>query len=110
MTDVTVRQKLDELTSEPPVGDLGYPADQRLVASIMLGLQLLADEIDNLKRRPDAPDHGGNGYDEGSGYEAEVWMTTVWTDNGVDDLASQLQELTDQLKKLTKAVKKTGKR
>jgi hypothetical protein len=53
---VTVRQRIDQLAAEPPVRDLGYAADQRLVAGALLGLQLLADEIDALKagrsRRP----------------------------------------------------------
>ena len=46
---MTVRQRIDHLAAEPPVGDLGYAADQRLVAGALLGLQLLADEIDALK-------------------------------------------------------------
>ena len=46
---VTVRQRIDQLAAEPPVRDLGYAADQRLVAGALLGLQLLADEIDALK-------------------------------------------------------------
>jgi hypothetical protein len=46
---VSVRQRIDQLAAEPPVSDLGYVADQRLVASALLGLQLLADEIDALR-------------------------------------------------------------
>ena len=87
---VTVRQKIDQLTSEPAVGDLGYSADQRLVASVMLGLQLLADEIDDMKERPAAPA-------EPKAVEGPV------------DVGTQLSELTEQIRKLTKAVKKASK-
>jgi hypothetical protein len=105
---VTVRQKLDQLTSEPPVGDLGYAPDQRFVASLMLGLQLLADEIDDLKRRPPiAGQSTSTQSDEGRPTEA---IDIVYEVDGVDDVATQLTELTDQLKKLTKAVKKASKR
>jgi hypothetical protein len=48
---MSVRQRLDELMSEPPVTDLGYPADQRVVATVVLGLQLLADAIDQIEDR-----------------------------------------------------------
>jgi hypothetical protein len=49
--DMSVRQSLDQLLSEPPVTDLGYPADQRAVAAVVLGLQLLADAIDQIEDR-----------------------------------------------------------
>jgi hypothetical protein len=88
--DVTVRQKIDQITSEPPVGDLGYPADQRLVAAVMLGLQLLADEIDDMRRHPAVP----------LAPKAVEWPV---------DAATQLSELTEEIRKLTKAVKKTSK-
>jgi hypothetical protein len=88
---VTVREEIDQLSAEPAVGDLGYSADQRLVASAVLGLQLLADEIDKLKdalngavRPPHADD------DEG------------------DDLAAQVADLARQVKKLKKGVKKVS--
>lgn len=89
--DVTVRQKIDQLTSEPAVGDLGYSADQRQVASVMLGLQLLADEIDKVRGRSPAP------------VEPEA-------PKGPVDVGTELSELTEQIKKLTKAVKKASKR
>jgi hypothetical protein len=88
---VTVRQKIDQITSEPPVGDLGYPADQRLVASIMLGLQLLADEIDAMRRHPAA-----------APVEPKAVGCPV-------DAGTQLTDLTEQIRKLTKAVKKASK-
>ena len=87
---VTVRQKIDQITSEPAVGDLGYPADQRLVASVMLGLQLLADEIDDIKGRPAFPV-------EPIAVECPV------------DVGTQLSQLTEQIRKLTKAVKRASK-
>lgn len=100
-----VRQKVDQLASEPPVGDLGYPADQRLVASLMLGLQLLADEIDDMRRHPVQ-------LSESPPTEAQSRQAndTVYEVDGEADVATQLLELTEQLKKLTKAVKKASKR
>jgi hypothetical protein len=47
----TVRQRLDQLMAEPPVADLGYPPDQRVMAAVVLGLQLLADSIDAIEER-----------------------------------------------------------
>lgn len=48
---MTVRGSIDQLIAEPPVADLGYPADQRLVATVVMGLKLLADSIDDLEAR-----------------------------------------------------------
>jgi len=48
---MTVRRSIDKLIAEPAVADLGYPADQRLVATVILGLQLLADSIDDIEAR-----------------------------------------------------------
>jgi hypothetical protein len=97
---VTVRQRIDQLVAETPVSDLGYAADQRLVASALLGLQLLADEIDALKAAPTDRD-----------VEHETRDAEVDRDPDDTGLVAQLAELTAELKKLTKAVKKsTGKR
>jgi hypothetical protein len=90
VTGVSVRQKIDQLATEPAVADLGYSADQRLVASAVLGLQLLADEIDSIK----------------GGLNGHVQSMTL---NDDDDLASQLADLAAQVKKLKKAVKKVAK-
>ena len=49
--DMSVRQRLDQLMAEPAVADLGYPADHRAVAAVVLGLQLLADAIDQIEVR-----------------------------------------------------------
>jgi hypothetical protein len=63
---VSVSKRLDQLLHESFVADLGYPADQSMVARVVLGLQLLADEIDALgasdhAARPSsvAPEHCG---------------------------------------------------
>ena len=97
---VTVRQRIDQMAAEPPGRDLGYAADQRLVAGALLGLQLLADEIDALKAgRVGAVDTGVE-YDR-----------DIADDVDIADIVDQLAELTAQVKKLTKAVKRgTGDR
>jgi outer membrane murein-binding lipoprotein Lpp len=87
---VSVRQKIDQLATEPAVADLGYSADQRLVASAVLGLQLLADEIDSIKG-------GLNGHVQSMDLNDE------------DDIGAQLADLAAQVKKLKKAVKKAAK-
>jgi outer membrane murein-binding lipoprotein Lpp len=87
---VSVRQKIDQLASEPAVADLGYSADQRLVASAVLGLQLLADEIDGIKG-------GLNGHVESMALHDE------------DEIGAQLADLAAQVKKLKKAVKRMAK-
>jgi hypothetical protein len=94
--DVTVRKRLDQLTSEPAVGDLGYPADQRQMAGAMLGLQLLAGEIDEIKSRL-------------KGLGTPIVVDAPRAGDSLADVELQLCELTDQLRKLTKAVKKTSK-
>ena len=87
---MTVRQRIDQLTSEPAVADLGYSVDQRLVATALLGLQLLADEIDEIKR----------GLARSSNAESTVEEA---------DFAAQLADLTALVKKMKKAVKKCAK-
>jgi hypothetical protein len=87
---VTVRRRIDQLIAEPAVADLGYAPDQRLVATALVGLRLLADEIDELERRPSN-------------------VSQPETDEE-DEVAAQLADLTAQLKKLKKAVKKCSKK
>jgi hypothetical protein len=100
---VTVRQRIDHLAAEPPVGDLGYVADQRLVAGALLGLQLLADEIDAIKAGlAAAPDTG-----VGVGDDRDDRVMADDVDVDIADIVDQLAELTLQVKKLTKAVKKS---
>jgi hypothetical protein len=87
------------MAAEPPVGDLGYAADQRLVASALLGLQLLADEIDALKAAGTATVQPAGADVPGPGTHDD--------DLGVDltDVVAQLADLSAQVKKLAKAVK-----
>jgi len=103
---VTVRQRIDQLAAEPPVRDLGYPADQRLVAGALLGLQLLADEIDALRagRVMAADTDFGNDRDRDHRGDREIDI-----DVDIADMREQLADLTAQVKKLTKAVKWAGK-
>jgi hypothetical protein len=100
---VTVRQRIDNLAAEPPVRDLGYVADQRLVAGALLGLQLLADEIDALKAgRVGAADIGT---------EDDHAERDIASDVDMADIVDHLSELTAQVRKLTKAIKRgTGTR
>ena len=103
---MTVRQRIDQLAAEPPVRDLGYPADQRLVAGALLGLQLLADEIDALRagRVMAADTDFGNDRDRDHRGDREIDI-----DVDIADMREQLADLTAQVKKLTKAVKWAGK-
>jgi hypothetical protein len=87
---VSVRQRIDQLAAEPAVADLGYSADQRLVASAVLGLQLLADEIDSIRGEL-------NGHAQSRTLDDD------------DEIGAQLADLAAQVKKLKKAVKKVAK-
>jgi hypothetical protein len=114
---VTVRRRIDQLAAEPPVRDLGYAADQRLVAGALLGLQLLADEIDALKAgRVLADDTGVE--DDRAIPDDRVDNRAIDNDCAIDhdcaiditDIVDQLADLRAQVKKLTKAIKReTGK-
>jgi hypothetical protein len=50
---VSVRKRLDQLLAEPVVADFGYPTDHAMIARLVRGLQLLADELDALATRMD---------------------------------------------------------
>jgi hypothetical protein len=105
---VTVRQRIDQLAAEPPVRDLGYAADQRLVAGALLGLQLLADEIDALKAGRVVAADTDVESDGDDRYTADD--RDIPDDVDIADIVDQLAQLTAQVKKLTKAVKRgTGK-
>jgi len=108
---VTVRQRIDQLAAEPPVRDLGYPADQRLVAGALLGLQLLADEIDALRAgRVMAADTDRGDDRDHRDHRADRDHQEIAIDVDIADMREQLADLTAQVKKLTKAVKRcTGK-
>jgi hypothetical protein len=128
---VTVRQRIDQLAADPPVRDLGYAADQRLVAGALLGLQLLADEIDALKagfadaetrqQRPfevvtsrddiDDDDLDDDDLDDDDLDDDDLNDDDIDDDDETDrgdiaDIVEQLAELTAQMKKLTKAVRR----
>lgn len=91
---MTVRQRIDQLAAEPPVGDLGYVADQRLVASALLGLQLLADEIDALKAGGLPPQQ-----------PVPVALPNEADVAAISDIVEQLRDLSEQVVRLTAAVK-----
>jgi hypothetical protein len=94
---MTVRRSIDKLIAEPAVADLGYPADQRLVATVILGLKLLADSIDDI--------------------EARLAQTTrppeVVNDSAVPtemhDLTADIHDITEQVGKLANIIKKAAK-
>jgi hypothetical protein len=94
---MTIRGSIDKLIAEPAVADLGYPADQRLVATVILGLKLLADSIDDI--------------------EARLAQTTrppeVVNDSAVPtemhDLTADIHDITKQVGKLANIIKKAAK-
>ncbi len=91
---MTVRDRIDQLISQPAVGDLGYPADQRTVAAVVLGLKLLADSIDAVQARVDA-----------LGGPADTAGTSDDVTAEVRDLSAHLEELTAHVRKLGKTIK-----
>jgi hypothetical protein len=94
---MTVRQRIDELVAEPPVGDLGYPADQRLVATLMVGLTVLADSIDELEGRLS---QSARPFEivEPSEHPREM-----------HDITAEIHDITEQVGKLAKVIKKASK-
>lgn len=95
---MTVRDKIDQLLSQPAVGDLGYPADQRSIASVMLCLTLLADSIDTMDSRL-----GPRG-----GPDDAVSPRLLASE--AQDLSVQLELLTVQVRKLAKTIKKINQK
>jgi hypothetical protein len=94
---MSVRREIDRLVAEPAVGDLGYPADQRLVATVVLGLQLLADAIDDLETRV-------------SRKTAPLEVVPAEDDSaGVHDLTAEIRDITEQVGRLAKIIKKATK-
>ena len=91
MFAVTVRQRIDQLISEPAVGDLGYTADQRSVASIVLGLKLLAESIDAIEDRLAV-----------LGRPEEI--------EGTAGLTAEIHDLTTQVRRLAKIMRKVAKK
>jgi hypothetical protein len=83
--------------TEPAVADLGYPADQRLVATVVMGLKLLADAIDDLEARltPTRPT-----------FEVED-VSVVPTE--MRHITAEIHDITEQVGKLAKIVKKAAR-
>jgi hypothetical protein len=94
---MTVRGSIDQLIAEPPVADLGYPADQRLVATVVMGLKLLADSIDDLEARlAQLPD------------SHEV-ATPNPLPAEMHDITAEIHDINEQVGKLAKIIKKVAK-
>jgi hypothetical protein len=103
---VTVRQRIDQLAAEPPVSDLGYVADQRLVASALLGLQLLADEIDALRSGCATPQpHSEPTVAITRAAPAAPAAEIVAL---ISEILAQLADLSDQTAHLTALVERVG--
>jgi hypothetical protein len=93
---MSVRREIDQLVAEPAVADLGYPADQRMVATVVLGLKLLADAIDDLEARVA---QGAAVPEIGRADEpAEV-----------RDLTAEIHDITEQVDRLAHIIKKATK-
>jgi hypothetical protein len=94
---MTVRRSIDKLIAEPAVADLGYPADQRLVATVILGLKLLADSIDDIEAR----------------LAQTTQLPEVVNDAAipaeVHDLTADIHDITAQVGKLANIIKKAAK-
>jgi hypothetical protein len=94
---MTVRGNIDQLLVEPAVADLGYPADQRVVATLVLGLKLLADSIDEIEVRLTR-----------AARPHEVVPATVVPPE-VHHLTAEIRDITEQVGKLAKIIKKAAK-
>lgn len=94
---VSVRENLDRLIAEPAVADPGYPSDQRMVATLVLGLKLLADSIDDIDARlADAT------------RPLEVVPANV-VPREMRDITAEIHDITEQVGKLAKIIKKAAK-
>jgi hypothetical protein len=94
---MTVRGSIDQLIAEPPVADLGYPADQRLVATVVMGLKLLADSIDDLEARlAHMP-------------ESHEVVTPNLLPAEMHDITAEIHDINEQVGKLAKIIKKVAK-
>jgi precorrin-4 methylase len=94
---MSVRGNIDQLLAEPAVADLGYPADQRMVATLFLGLTLLADAIDEIEAR----------LAETTQPLEVVQASAVPPD--MHDLTAEIRDITQQVGKLAKIIKKAAK-
>jgi hypothetical protein len=94
---MTVRGSIDQLIAEPPVADLGYPADQRLVSTVVMGLKLLADSIDDLEARL-AQRPARVETDASHALPTEM-----------HDITAEIHDINEQVGKLAKIIKKVAK-
>jgi hypothetical protein len=94
---MTVRGSIDQLIAEPPVADLGYPADQRLVATVVMGLKLLADSIDDLEARFSRMQKPLEVVDAHAS-PAEM-----------HDITAEIHDINEQVGKLAKIIKRAAK-
>ena len=94
---VSVRENLDRLIAEPAVADPGYPSDQRMVATLVLGLKLLADSIDEIEHR----------LTQTTRPHEVVQATVVPSD--VSHLTDEIRDITEQVGKLAKIIRKAAK-
>ena len=93
---MTVRESIDQLMAEPPVADLGYPADARLVASVVMGLKLLADSIDDLGARL------AQRTEPLDVVTAQALPTQVY------DITAEIHDINEQVGKLANLIKKAA--
>jgi hypothetical protein len=94
---MSVRSEIDELVAQPAVADLGYPADQRLVATVVLGLKVLADAIDDLESRLTQT-------------TSPLEIVHADVDRvSMHDLTAEIHDITEKVGKLAKIIKKTTK-
>ena len=106
---MSVRQRLDELLTEPAVADLGYPADQRVVAAIVLGLQLLADAVDQIDERL----RGGSPVDtpdtlDTTDTPADASPDEVALPVDIEGITAEIEGITAQVGTLAKLIKKAA--
>jgi hypothetical protein len=92
----SVRQRLDELMAEPPVADLGYPPDQRVMAAVVLGLQLLADSIDAIEGR----------IEKGDVVPAQPEPVALPAD--IEGITAEIEGITAQVGTLAKLIKEAA--
>jgi hypothetical protein len=95
---MTVRTTIEQLLSEPAVADLGYPADQRLVATVVLGLKLLADSIDDIEAR----------FAETTRPPEVATASAVPAE--MHDISAKVHDITEQVGKLAKSSKRPARR
>jgi hypothetical protein len=94
---MTVRGTIDQLIAEPAVDDFEYRADQRMVATLVLGLKLLADSIDDIHARLDQATRPPEVVDDNA------------VPREVQDITAEIRDISEQVGKLAKIMKKAAK-